>query len=431
MNLKDVTCIVVENGLFVSFAERLARDFGRVCHFCPYVSAFPTRHLAQIGEGLEGVERIKDFWDFVDEQKDHKATTLFVFLDIHFGDFQNHLRNEGWLCWGSGDAEDMELFRHDFKSMLKTLKLDVGPHVLVKGLPALREHLKNHKNVWVKISEFRGINETFESKNYDAIKAKLDDLQNDMGPMVDDQEFIVEEHIDTTGEVGYDGFNINGEFPPQAAMGYELKDRAYLGVMLPYDKLPKPVLKVNEGLKPALKAYGCKGFISTEIRTKDDKAYCVDMTMRLPSPPGAAYQEWWTNISEILWGGANGRIVPIKYEYTYAFVILLVSEFAANNWLNVQYPKEIARYVKLYNKTVIKGQVSIVPTDAKLVQIGEVLGFGNTIEEAAKQALSNAEQIVADGIKVDKESIGALFKTVKESIEQGVYFGDSEIPDKI
>lgn len=432
-NLKNVTLVIVDNGLFVSFAETLAKSFGRVCHWCPYVSAFPTRHLAQIGVGLEGVEKVKDFWDFIQEQEHDKENTIICILDVHFSDIQTYLKKHGWFVFGCGDAENIELFRWDSKLLAKKLGMDVGPAVIVKGLDALREHLKKNENVWVKVSEFRGIGETFQSKNYKSIKARLDEMQHDMGPMGQDQEFIVEQPIKTAGEVGYDGLNVDGEFPNRAVMGYEKKDELYAGIWMDYEQLPDAVKEVNEKWKPALKAYGCRGFLSTEIRIgeKDKKAYPVDMTMRLPSPPGAAYQLWISNIAEVIYEAAHGRICELKFSHKYAFVILLYSEFAAKDWLNVQYPKEISDYVRLYNKTIIKGDIFIVPTSAKLVQIGEVLGFADSLKEAAAMAYKNAEQVVGDGINVKRDSIPALFKTIKESVDSGVWFGGEEIPKDI
>jgi hypothetical protein len=252
-------------------------------------------------------------------------------------------------------------------------------------------------------------------------------MRSELGPLSDIQQFIVEKSIEAKDEVGVDWFTIDGQYPQKnCPYGIESKDLGYCGTMVPNDKLPKSVRNVNEKLVPVFKAYGYRGFYSSEIRD----GVLIDSTARRPSPPGELYEEWWLNITEIIIEGARGRVVEIEPSAKYAFELILYSEFAAHHWLAVQFPKEIERFVKLYNHCILKGVNWIVPTDAKLVQVGAVLGFGDTIEEAVNQGLEHAEQVKGDQLNVKKDAIPKLYEALRESAANGNYFGESEIPDK-
>jgi hypothetical protein len=84
MNLKSKTVCVVANPLFVSLAERLTRDFGKVFLHVPFSGSFPTMNHGMVGYGLPGVELVDDVFGPHFENVD-----LWVFPDL----YRNALRN--------------------------------------------------------------------------------------------------------------------------------------------------------------------------------------------------------------------------------------------------------------------------------------------------------------------------------------------------
>lgn len=418
---------VIDNGLSVSFAERLARKpdgFGRVEYFCPYASGFPTPNLAKIGTGFGGVERIYKFWD------DVESVDLFIFLDVGFGDLQEYLRRIGKKVWGSGAGQELEMYRWHAREMHAKLGLPVVPAELITGLSNLNDYLKTHENVWIKISEFRGIGETWNSVNYDLSKPRLDSLQQDLGPLAEEQSFIVEQTIDTAGEVGYDGYNIDGQFPSTALAGVEGKDVGFIMASMKYSELPDSIIEVNSKLTPAFKQYGYRGHYSSEIREgKGGIPYLTDSTCRVPMPPSELQQEIVTNWPEIMWAGARGELVDMQVAHKYGFEFILYSDFAPENFMAVEYPKEIANYVKLYNSLRRNGVDYVVPTDGKLEQVGAVVGFGDNIAEAIKQAEKNADMVKGDRLGVKTGLVPKLMDTLRECKKRGINFGSSPISD--
>jgi hypothetical protein len=425
IDLSKLTVCCVDNGLFSAYAEKLAQSFGRTLYFVPWVSSFPTRHIPSIGQGLPGVERILNLDEYEDQ------IDCFVFLDVHFGPLQKRLAQAGRKVFGSMGGDEMELFRWDSKELLRKLGLPVGQSKLIKGMDALEALLKTTDDLYIKVSEFRGIGETWHHKNYDLSKSRLLRLRTDLGPLAKIQEFIVEWPIETAGEVGWDQYTVHGQYPKTACFGFEQKDVAYCGAIVPYADLPKEVQEVNRKMSPAFKSYGYQGFYSSEIRIgKDGKSYLIDHTARTPEPPGMVYLEWFKNLANIIWSAANGELLEPEPTAKYAAELILYAENAAADWFCVQYPDKVAPFVKLYNE-YRDGQHWIVPTDAKLVQIGGVLGFGDTIKEAFDQAIDHADQVQGDGLEVKKDSIPKLLETIRDSAKQGIGFGDSPIPEKI
>lgn len=425
-DLSTKTVMVVGNGLFeTACALRLREDFGRVLIFIPWVSSFPTSHLREIGGGFDGIERVDYFWDHVEE------VDLFVFLDCNLGDIQVQLRKMGKRVWGGGKADEIELFRWTAKQFQKDSKLPVQPCRLIIGITALQKYLESlpdDKKVHIKLSQTRGDDETWSAKgDIVLVLARLWDFRQRLGPLADIYEFIVEDSIPDAQEYGYDGYEVLGEWPAHCAFGFEQKDELYCGCILPYDKLPDGAKKVNAALSPLFKAYNACGFYSSEIRND----ILIDHTKRQPEPPGMCYQIWWKNYSQILWEGGGGKLVDIIPVKQYSWEYILYSEPAAHHWLAVKFPKEIEQFVKLYNHTRVKDVDWIVPTDSKLVQIGGVVAVGDTIAEAEKTCRGYAEQIEGDGVEIKTECANLLLDTLRESVKNGVYFGNSPIPEKI
>ena len=101
--------LILDHGLFVAFAERLAKDF-EVFYFAPYADrSFPTHEPAMVGSGLEGVERVSSFWSTLRDM-DMEEDTIMI-PDVGFWDLAVYLRSQGWSVWAAGDGEKLEIQR--------------------------------------------------------------------------------------------------------------------------------------------------------------------------------------------------------------------------------------------------------------------------------------------------------------------------------
>jgi hypothetical protein len=400
-DLSKKTVMCVDNGLFVSLALRLAQDFGKVYYCCPsWVSAFPKMNELMIGYGFDEIEVVETIrgpqFDEID---------LFVFPDVYFGEDQVSLEAEGKLVWGARMGEELELQRDATKDLMKEVGLPVGPWKKVKGMDGLREFLQANKNQHVKVNKWRGVTETFFSKDYQSSEPKLDEVEHSLGKFKYVINFIVEEDLSDKVEIGVDAFTVDGAFPSKLLSGIEVKDVAYVGVFKDYAELPKELTLFDQKLAPTLKDYGYRGFYSTEVRIgKDHVPYMIDFCARAGSPPSELYQEFYKNISEIIWDGANGKVTDPIPEAKYAAELLIHSPWADKNWQPVDFPKDVSRFVKLRNATKIKGRHYVIPQAVGLPEIGATVGWGNTLKAAMEMAVEVAKQVDGFYIKVPFEA---------------------------
>src|ERR1700734_2404600 len=115
VNLKEKTAIVHDNGLFIEIAITLSKYFKKVYYYMPWKNGFPKSNQYIVGEGMEGIEVIHNFWDYKDK------ADIFIFPDIYDGDVQMELLRQNKLVWGSRKGEDMELLRDGMKNYMKSV----------------------------------------------------------------------------------------------------------------------------------------------------------------------------------------------------------------------------------------------------------------------------------------------------------------------
>ena len=415
VDLSKKSCLFYDNGLFIELAIKLSKTFGKVYYYNPWKSGFPKRNLAQVSMGVEGLENVLNFFDYVDQ------ADLIVFPDVYDGDLQNFLVSKGYRVFGGRKGEDMELNRDGMKRLMKRLNLPVNNYEVVKGIGNLRDYLKEHQNVYVKINTYRGEFETFKCKTYKAIEPVLDQIEHNMGPMKYIQDFVVEDAIDDAVEVGYDGYCIDGQFPTKSIAGIEIKDLGYIGKFMDYNKMSPLVTDFNDTISPILKKYNYRGFMSSELRiTKDKKPYMIDFCARAGSPPNEVYQEVYTNLAEICWYGADGICIDPIVDHKYALEVLVHSNWADKNWQPVYFPKKYRDNIKFRNLTIINGVYYAVPQSVGLPEIGAIVAVGDSVDEVVDKVKEVAGQVEGYYIDIPLQSIDTAIEEAKKSEEIGV-----------
>lgn len=390
---------IYDYGLFVELSATLSKDFGKVYYYCPWQDGYPKSNSLLIGTGIDGVERISSIWPHLDD------IDLFLFPDVYEGPLQEHLVSMGKRVFGCRLGEELELDRVKSKQICAKLGIDIGPYTVVKGLDALRQHLKENDDQWVKISATRGDMETFHSKNYPLAEPRLDELEHNLGAKKKVMEFIVEDAINDAIEVGYDGYTIDGRYAKGAIVGVEVKDKAYVGRTMRYADLPADVRSVNDKLAPALKGYKYRGFISTENRCNKDGAFLIDPCARCGSPPNELYQTMIGNLADIIWNGADGILIEPEYTAKWGAELLLTSEWAMTNWQAVEFPKKFRENVKLRNLAIIDGKYYYVPDKSTCSAIGAIVATGDTPQSAIDACRKIASQVEGHHLEVAGEAL--------------------------
>lgn len=414
--VSEVTALVIDNGHFFELARTLARSYKKVYYYCPNISEGPKINKSMIGYGYEEIELAHDFYG-----KPYDESDLIVFPDVGQGDMQVEMAKTK-AVWGAKKAEDLEFDREGTKKLLKKIGMPVGPYEVVTGIEALREYLKTHKDVYVKISKYRGMFESFLSSNYLSVETDIDDLCQGLGMFKHVQRFVCEDALPDKVELGMDCYTVDGEWPESCLGGIEIKNKGYVGAFKKWSEFPKPLTELNEKLSPYLKEKQMRGSMSTEGRIGEDgKFYTIDFTQREPSPPGELRQEIYTNTAEIIWEGANGVMVNPKPAGKFGVEINMASDNRRRGkWQEISYPKEFERNVKLHSPCIIKGRKYVIQTDWETEVLGGVSAWGNTLEDAVKQVKKIVKEVKGPTLEMDTENIIEL---AGEQLEKADKFG--------
>jgi hypothetical protein len=415
METKSLVALAIDNGLFSDFCLTIAPAFKQFLYWTPWQSAFPKSNQLLPGDGFDEMERVKYLWDAIEK------ADLIIFPDVYYGDLQEKLVRDGKMVWGSRRGEVLELNRMKSKRLLKEYDIQPSKAIAVHGLENLRAYLKEHENVFVKISANRGDFETFESKRYELSEPKLDQLEHQLGAKKLIAEFVVEESINPAQEWGIDAFTIDGQWPVRTFCGFESKDVAFVGRVMEWEKIPQYLRDPNEKLSPLFAQVGYRGFFSTELRiTPERDTFLIDPCCRLPSPPNEIQQMIFDNWADIIASGANGTMVDPSTVHKYGVCAMIHSSFADQNWQSLKFPENVRPFVKLRNHCKIDAVDYVVPQSVGLPEVGAVIGLGDTLEEAMDHLKENADQVEGYYLDIKTEGLDSMMETVEAGKTLGI-----------
>lgn len=419
-NLKDKSVLVIDGGIFIEFAIRLARDFKKIYYFSSWKSEYPLSKDDMIGVGVPGIERVSEVYDYIDK------VDLIAFPSIYNGDWQVWLRNKGYRVYGSGRGDEMERDRVSAIEHFKDLGLPQPKYKEITGIDNLTDYLENKTDKWIKVSEYRGGNETWHFLSKDLSRRKLAEIKHNLGDEGSVFKFLVFDPIngDNIVECGSDiPITVDGLYPEYVLNGYEKKDCAYLGKVKKYADLAPVIREFDEKIAPTLKKYGYRNAMSTEIRAESDtKGWMIDFTARQPSPPGEIYLELIENFSQMVWDASGGVLTEPVYLAKYAIEVMINSEAAENAWLTIDFPKSIRKWVKLRNLAVIDGKYTIIPRYPHFNNAGAVIAIGDSIDEVVKLAQERCALIAGEDIDCKLNDITPLMDIIKAGEKIGLKF---------
>jgi len=400
---------------YTHIAQSVVEEFANVLYFSPWERGFSISRDYIPGTGLDGVERVSDFFDSLDR------ADLVVFSDVGQSGLQEYLRGHGMPVFGSARAAVLERDRWTLKQSLKGAGIDVNDAFPVRGLDQLRALLQRTDDVWVKFSWFRGDVETFHHLTYAQSRAKLAKWELALGPYAEVTDFYVEPPIesDLCAEVGADpAWVCRGLFPARMLWGYEDKDAGYVGTTL---ALPPRMRGVLDKLTGILSAYDYRGPLSTETRECDDgKSYVIDLSCRFPEPPSSVHSYLASNWGEMMYACAVGEPVEADYEADYAVELVLRSESGADHPLAVTVG-EPGR-VRLHGHCRIDG-VDYAVSPSEIREFGAACGWADNLADAADLALEAAESVKGDEVEFDSASLQRLIDTIKDGRQLDLGWG--------
>jgi hypothetical protein len=398
---------------YTHVAESVVEEFANVLYFVPWEKGFSVARDFIPGMGLDGVERVPDFFDAL------PRADLVVFSDVGQPGLQEYLRAQGMPVFGSARASVLERDRWVLKGELRNAGIDYSDGFLIHGLDTLRQLLQRQDDLWIKFSYFRGDVETYHHQTYPQSQNKLAQWQLSLGPYANVADFIVEPPIQSNlcVEVGADPpWVCDGKFPTKHLWGFEDKDAGYVGTTL---AVPPRMRSVLDKLSGVLTKY--RGPLSTETRECDDgSSYLIDLSCRFPEPPSSVHSYLATNWGEMMYGAATGDPVEPDYQADYAVELVLRSEAGADHPLAVTIG--MPERVRIHGHCKING-IEYACSPSEIREFGAACGWADSLADATDMALEAAESVKGDEVEFDAASLQRLVDTIKDGRQLDMGWG--------
>ena len=422
---------VIDSGLWVELACRLARDGVDTNYYSSWESAFVSVRDPSPGFGLEdeGVKRIDDpFAEHVNARGLpvlEDAIYLFPWLNQEY--IAEEATRRELKVFGAVNLSATRLERD--RELMRKILLGVRPmqplafSMEIKGLSELGDFIDDvdgESERYIKLSNFRGDFETYHHTDRQNTKMKMAEWRKRFGPYSDRLTFYLEEPIEAEVEVGVDTFFAGGRFLAPGVIGYEVKDKLYVGRVT--DILPPMIHDATFALSDYLKSVEYANWLTNEMRiTKDGTAYLTDITTRCPIPPGAAMLEAIDNLSEIIENGANGSPTEIQWNSQYLCEVIVSSPVLKEDWLEVRFDPDMRQWIKMRNFSKVDGRYWIAPHPTGMTEMISCVGLGDTLLDAKDQARHMAEEVCEKTYQATFDA--RAFDEVEDTIEKGVKLG--------
>jgi len=432
LNKKGLNFLIYDFGLSVEHAVRIAKDGNNVKYFTPYIKAFPQFEDYAFGLGIEGIDKVKTFFDEVD------TADILMFPDIGAGDLCDYFKKQGRIVYGAGKrGEDLENHRFETRKLQFKLGLPTQKTILVKGVEGIRnyflgnlqkedfeyiegqkgikEFLQQKGNVFVKLDVFRGDVDSFYGKDYDSVELILDEIESSFGPFKNEYNFVIEEAIEGL-EPGLDLFFNGQEFLKPYILGYEHDKACYVGFVT--NELPTSLQRVLEKLTPVLREMNYQGAISLEFKIpKTREPYLIDFCCRFPYPLSAVYTLAIKNYTEVITNIALGKLVNLDIQSKYIACLPLNSSKAEKRWVKLDFDEKLRDKIKIRMACKVSDNYyGVRGMETVFVLVTE----GDDIDKIIKELSELSDKVNAPSL--NKDVVGGL-NFIKEDIKKGYSLG--------
>ncbi len=375
-----------------------------------------------IGDGFDKIDRVLEFWPHLDN------IDLFCFPDCGNSGLQLHLESLGKAVWGSRRGDRLELGREYFMERLGDVGLSVPKFEVVIGLDALREHLKDREDVYVKVSRWRGDFETFHWRTWKMDQEWLDWLGVNFGPVEKLIHFLVFDAIDTDLEIGGDTYCVDGGWPALMLNGVEGKDKTYFSAVTKREAMPEQIQEIFNAMSDELRNTRYRNQISFEDRVVGDEHFYIDATQRGGMPSSCSQYKLWKNFPQIVWSGANGELIDPDPGAMFSIECQITCKCEKDVWVTVELPEELVEHCNFSYCGYLDGCYIFPPDD---IHQGE-LGWFNVTGDDPSGLLQNAKDLadmLPDGLNADVESLAAVISEIDKMKRDGIPFTEKEMPE--
>jgi hypothetical protein len=408
--MKKKFLVTDPSGIFTEHANGLAKGGNEVRFYTTF--NYKYSDYAK-GKDYDQLQKEMYFWEHI------KWADSIVNFDVRNQDLIGFLRDlyPDKSVFGSGWGGKLEDDRILLKKIVSDLGLPEHHYEVVRGINNLREYLKKHPKVYVKINVFRDDCESFYSPDYETIESEVDSIADGLGAHKDEYDFVVEDAIETDAEIGFDGFFNGTDYLRPFLYGYEYHKNLYLGKVS--EEMPSCLDETMSAFAPLLEKLKYRGALSTEEKiVSQEEHYLLDFCARMASPFTALYTEFITNWPDLVYGVGNGEDVIPEFSHKYVGAFTLKSQKANEMYIkvNIKDPEKVKMFMPMGSK---KGNYAVKGED----HVAVVIAGGDSPKEVVELLKKRAKLVDANGLDTESvENIDKIFDVIKAGEEVGLKF---------
>lgn len=397
-----MSILFIDNNLGLDHAIRLAQET-EVFYWSEWRTGYMKAEEWLVGYGFE---KIAEGFRKVKSYLENRDVDLVFIADSGFGDVGDYFRERGIPVFGPSSGSDrLELWRDWAAEAMNAYGIKTPEYETVVGLEELMEVVKREKEVFVKVSTFRGNFETCRVTGVEDLESVLQ--SSGLGPVLNRLPFLVSKPIEGV-EVGIDMWWNGREFVRPYHLGCEVKGyNACFGKWVNESIWDEDLKKFETLLQDVAPLF--RGEISLEAILNENGLHVLDITPRLARPAGSLmYYSLSGSYTDIVKAVATGETPEVSLTHAYtAQVGVEASE--KKRWSHVGANRE---GMALTARGVMLGEDIWIAPHFEDGVVLYFMGKGEGLESAVKEAYDRAGDFVMES--GDFHLIGGAWAKFKE-----------------
>lgn len=379
--------LVIDSGMFVDLARLLSQD-NLVYYYSVWETSFPSVKDIYVGVGFDRLGnfvKVNSWTSCIDD------VDFIIFTDVGLGELCDWLRNKGYICFGSGLGEELELKREIGKRFMEDSEISVSKRKICVSISDAIKYLKSlDEGKYVVKTDV--LSEEFSTVygDRDNCIEELEKLRDTLG--YKSIPFFVENYIDGV-EVASCGFINSFGFLDKFLLNFE---HLYGGAGCWVDRSNKIV---QEGLlkteKNLVDRYDYRGVIDLNsiVSRNSERLFGVEWTCRFGAPMSRMMvrmmSEGWSEIFYMLAsnGGFRSDFALTNGKRKWGIYVSCFYDENLDKGSNMEFVclKDIDLYSDIALERVMldeDGYIWALPGYPRLFQ---VCGFGETFKDAVEK----------------------------------------------